>query len=463
MRIIDIHNEKVAPGELEVKGWVKTHRRSKNVSFLEVTDGSSVKGLQVVAEPDEESYLKIADKLNTGSSVVVNGQLVESPAKGQKFELQAKSFELIGEADAETYPLQKKGHTLEFLRENMHLRPRANTFGAVFRVRSKAAMAIHSFFQERNFVYVHTPIITNADCEGAGEQFLVTSLDISNTPKTKEGKIDFDQDFFKSESTLTVSGQLEAEIFATALKDVYTFGPTFRAENSNTTRHLAEFWMIEPEMSFCDLEGNINIAEDFIKYVIKYVLDNCMDDLEFFQKRDWTAKNHIARLEELVTSDFKRMDYTEAIEVLEKSGKKFEFPVSWGIDLQSEHERFLTENYAKGPLTVVNYPKEIKAFYMRLNEDEKTVRAMDMLVPGLGEIIGGSQREERYDVLLNKIKEAGLPEQDYSWYLELRKFGTVPHSGFGLGFERLLMYLTGMQNIRDVIPFPRFPGFAGVV
>lgn len=463
MRIIDIHNEKVATGNLEVQGWIKTHRRSKNVSFLEVTDGSSVKGLQVVAEPNEDSYQKIADKLNTGSSVVVKGELVESPAKGQKFELQAKNFELIGEADAETYPLQKKGHTLEFLRENMHLRPRSNTFGAVFRVRSKAAMAIHSFFQERSFVYVHTPIITNADCEGAGEQFLVTSLDIANTPKTKEGKVDFEKDFFKSESTLTVSGQLEAEIFATALKDVYTFGPTFRAENSNTTRHLSEFWMIEPEMSFCDLDGNINLAEEFIKYVIKYVLDNCMDDLEFFQKRDWTAKNHISRLEELVNSNFKRMDYTEAINILEKSGKKFEFPVSWGIDLQSEHERFLTENYAKGPITVVNYPKEIKAFYMRLNEDGKTVRAMDMLVPGLGEIIGGSQREERYQVLLNKIKEAGLPEEDYSWYLELRKFGTVPHSGFGLGFERLLMYLTGMQNIRDVIPFPRFPGFAGVV
>lgn len=462
MRVADIEKDKVSIGNISISGWVKTHRQSKNVSFLELTDGSSVKGIQVVIDPSNESYKTIAEKLTTGASLTVNGELVESPAKGQKYELQAKTVELVGEACSETYPLQKKGHTLEFLREHMHLRPRSNTFGSVFRVRSKAAMAVHSFFQEKDFVYVTTPIITNADCEGAGEQFVVTTMDLKNIPKTDKGKVDYSKDFFKSEATLTVSGQLEGEIFATALKDIYTFGPTFRAENSNTTRHLSEFWMIEPEMSFCDLEGNINIAEEFIQYVINYVLENCSEDIEFFQKRDWTAKNHIALLESIANSNFKRLDYTEAIEILQKSGKKFEFPVSWGIDLQSEHERFLTENYAKGPVTVVNYPKDIKAFYMRLNDDGKTVRAMDMLVPGLGEIIGGSQREERHDVLVEKIKAMNLPVEDYWWYLELRKFGTVPHSGFGLGFERLLMYLTGMQNIRDVIPFPRYPGFAGV-
>jgi asparaginyl-tRNA synthetase len=462
MRISEVLKGLHPRGVCTLEGWVKTHRRSKNVSFIELTDGSSIKGVQAVIDPTNVSYLALADQIATGAAVRLQGQLIDSPAKGQACELQVENVELLGEADPETYPLQKKGHTLEFLREKLHLRPRSNTFGAVFRVRSKASMAVHQFFNDRGFVHVHTPIITSADCEGAGEQFRVTTLDLKNLPKKADGTIDFAQDFFKAEASLTVSGQLEGEIFATALRDIYTFGPTFRAENSNTTRHLAEFWMIEPEMSFCDLEGNMQIAQDFIKYVLKYTLDNCADDLQFFQEREWADKNLISRLEQVVTSDFACLDYTKAIEILEKSGKTFEFPVSWGIDLQSEHERYLTEEYVKGPVFVINYPKDIKAFYMRLNADGKTVRAMDVLVPGLGEIIGGSQREERFDVLTSKIEAMGLNPADYWWYLELRKFGTVPHAGFGLGFERLLMYMTGMQNIRDVIPFPRYPGFAGV-
>lgn len=445
------------PGPLEISGWVRTHRQSKNVSFIEISDGSGVKGLQLVVDPKNESYASVAARIHTGASLRVRGNLVPSPAKGQKFEMQLVEVELLGEADPEQYPLQKKGHSLDFIRENLHLRPRTQTFGAVFRVRSAASMAIHRFFQERGFVYVNTPIITTSDCEGAGNLFHVTTLDLGGVPKT-EGAVDYSADFFGTEASLTVSGQLEGEAYATALSSIYTFGPTFRAENSNTTRHLAEFWMIEPEMAFCDLSGNMQVAREFICYLIRYVLENCPEEMEFLEKREGAPAGLQETLQRVAHSDFAVLDYTEAISILQKSGRSFEYPVSWGIDLQSEHERYLTDEYVKGPTFVVNYPKDIKAFYMRLNEDGKTVRAMDMLVPRLGEIIGGSQREERYDVLLSKIRSMGLDEAAYWWYLELRKFGTVPHAGFGLGFERFLMYVTGMPNIRDVIPFPRYPG-----
>ncbi len=461
LRIADIHAEKIQPGPVELSGWAKTHRRSKNVSFIELSDGSSVQGLQVVIEPDLETYAPIADQIHTGASLHIAGELVESPAKGQKFEMQARSIELIGESDPETYPLQKKGHTLEFLREHMHLRLRSNTLGAAFRVRSKASMAVHEFFQEREFVYAQTPIITSSDCEGAGEMFLVTTLPMDNPPKTDKGEIDFQKDFFGRKTSLTVSGQLEAEIFATSLMNTYTFGPTFRAENSNTSRHLSEFWMIEPEMAFCDLEGDMKVAQDFTRSVIAKVLESCTDDLDFLWKRDWVEKGLSETLEQVAKAEsFECLTYTDAISALEKSGKKFEYPVSWGMDLQAEHERYLTDEYVRGPVFVINYPKEIKAFYMRMNEDEKTVAAMDLLVPRLGEIIGGSQREDRYDVLKEKIVAQGLELEEYDWYLDLRKYGSVPHAGFGLGFERLLMYVTGIQNIRDVIAFPRHPGFA---
>lgn len=461
LRIKDVHLDKLPLGNYTFKGWIRTHRRSKNVAFMDLTDGSSVAGLQVVIDPSLESYDSNAQHFATGCAVTVEGELVESPAKGQKYEFQAKAIELLGEADAETYPLQKKGHTLEFLREHLHLRPRSNTFGAVFRVRSQMSMAIHKFFYDKGFHYIHAPMITTADGEGAGEMFQVTTFDLNNVPKNDSG-VDYSEDFFKEPAKLTVTGQLEAEIFATALTNVYTFGPTFRAENSNTTRHLSEFWMIEPEMAFCELEGNMQLAEDFVRSLISHYLEHCDEELEFFLKRDWTEKGLGETLEKVVNSKFEVLEYTDAIKALENSGEKFEFPVSWGMDLQAEHEKYLTDKHVNGPVFVINYPKDIKAFYMRLNEDGKTVRAMDLLVPRLGEIIGGSQREERHDVLLQKIKDMQLPEEEYSWYLELRKYGTVPHSGFGLGFERLLMYLTGMQNIRDVIPFPRFPGFARI-
>lgn len=457
--IRQVNQDKIALGSYIVEGWVRTHRQSKNVSFIDVADGTAVKGLQLVLAPTLAGYAELAPKITTGSAIRVEGQLCSSPAKGQKYEFQVSKIELVGEADAETYPLQKKGHTLEFLRDILHLRPRSNTFGAVFRVRSEASMAINKFFYDRGFYYVHTPIITSSDCEGAGAMFRVTTLDLANIPKVA-GKVDFSQDFFKAEASLTVSGQLEGEIFATALNKIYTFGPTFRAENSNTTRHLSEFWMIEPEMAFYNLQDNMQLAQDFIKYLIKWVLDNCQEEMQFFLEREWVAKDHVQNLEHVVNSEFTAMDYTEAIAVLEKSGKKFEFPVHWGMDMQSEHERYLTDEYVKGPMFVVNYPKDIKAFYMKVNDDGKTVRAMDTLVPRLGEIIGGSQREERHDVLLERIREMKLPEENYWWYLQLRKFGTVPHAGFGLGFERFLMYVTGMQNIRDVIPFPRYPGYS---
>lgn len=455
----EIHRDKVAPGPIELSGWVRTHRRSKQVSFIEITDGTTVSGLQLVVNPEMPEYKELEPKLQTGASISITGELTASPAKGQKYEVQLKTLALIGEADPETYPLQKKGHTLEFLREHMHLRPRSNTFGAVFRLRSAAAMAVHKFFQDKGFFYVHTPIITTSDCEGAGEMFQVTTLDLNNIPKVN-GKIDFSQDFFKEGAGLTVSGQLEGEIFATAVSQIYTFGPTFRAENSNTTRHLSEFWMIEPEMAFYDLQDNMRLGEEFIKYMIRYVLEHCPEEMKFFQERDWTTPDHIDVLEKVVNAKFETIDYTDAINILLKSGKTFEFPVQWGMDLQSEHERYLTDEHVKGPVFVVNYPKDIKSFYMRLNEDGKTVRAMDCLVPRLGEVIGGSQREERYDLLVKRMREMKVPEENLWWYLELRRFGSVPHAGFGLGFERFLMYVTGMQNIRDVIPFPRHPGYA---
>lgn len=443
----------------EVSGWVRTHRQSKNISFVEISDGSSVRGLQLVIEPQTPGYAGKEHDVTTGASIRAKGELIASPAKGQKYEFRVSSLEITGLSDPEAYPLQKKGHSLEFLREILHLRPRSNTIGSVWRLRSAAAVAIHSFFHERGYYYLHTPIITTSDCEGAGALFRVTTLDIENPPK-KDGSLDWSEDFFKEPAGLTVSGQLEGEIGAMALSRIYTFGPTFRAENSNTVRHLSEFWMIEPETAFCELEGNMELAEDFIRFLIGAVLKECAEEMEFFASREWVAKDHLQILERVADSKFQSMDYTDVIRELEKSGKAFDYPVKWGMDLQAEHERFITDEVVKGPVFVVNYPKEIKAFYMRVNEDGKTVRAMDCLVPRLGEIIGGSQREERYDVLLSRIRELGLPEESYWWYLDLRKFGTAPHSGFGLGFERFLMYVSGIQNIRDVSPFPRHPGYA---
>jgi len=442
-------------------GWVKTRRDSKGVHFVQLNDGSSFADLQVVIDegtiPEE-----ILRYVTTGACVQVVGVLVASPAAGQAVELRAQEMLVYGAADPATYPLQKKGHTMEFLRDIAHLRTRSNTFGSVFRVRNALARAIHNFFQQRGFLYVHTPVITASDAEGAGAMFGVTTLDLQNVPRQSEGAkaghIDYGQDFFGKPAFLTVSGQLEAEIFALSFSNVYTFGPTFRAENSNTPRHLAEFWMIEPEMAFCDLQGDMELAQAFLKSVIAEVMAACPDDLEFFNKRiDNTV---LETLEHVVNSDFEHVTYTEAIAILEKSGQTWEFPVHWGVDMQSEHERYLTEQVFKKPTIVTDYPKEIKAFYMRANDDGKTVRAMDVLAPRIGEIIGGSQREERYDVLLDKIHAQGLPEEAYWWYLDLRKYGTAPHAGFGLGFERLMLYLTGMKNIRDVIPFPRTPGSA---
>src|SRR6266545_856923 len=443
-------------GEVTVHGWAKTRRDSKGVHFIQLNDGSTFTDLQVVIEagaiPDETLR-----EVTTGACIRTRGELVASPAAGQTVELKARDIQVYGGADPIAYPLQKKGHTMEFLREIAHLRTRSNTFGAVFRVRNALSYAVHRFFQERGFVYVHTPIITASDCEGAGAMFAVTSLDLAHLPR-KEGAIDFNQDFFGKKAYLTVSGQLEAEIFALSFSNVYTFGPTFRAENSNTPRHLAEFWMVEPEMAFCDLADNMALAEEFLKFIIEYVLENCRADLEFFNKRiDNTV---LATLEHVASSDFEHVSYTEAVRILETAARKWEFPVFWGADLQSEHERYLTEEKFKKPVIVTDYPKEIKAFYMRANDDGKTVRAMDVLAPRIGEIIGGSQREERHDVLLQKIRAQSLPETAYWWYLELRKYGSAPHAGFGLGLERMLMYLTGMKNIRDVIPFPRTPGSA---
>ncbi|GAB4460946.1 MAG: asparagine--tRNA ligase [Armatimonadaceae bacterium] len=449
--------DKIPGTPVVARGWVKTRRDSKGVTFIQLSDGSCFQDLQIVVDagvvPDE-----ILHRATTGSCLIVTGEVVESPGAGQSVELKATEIEVLGSADSQTYPLQKKGHTMEFLREIAHLRPRSNTFGAVFRVRNALSFAIHKFFQERGFILLHAPAITTSDAEGAGAMFGVSTLDLMNLPRNADGLIDYSQDFFGKKAHLTVSGQLEAEIFALAFSNVYTFGPTFRAENSNTPRHLAEFWMIEPEMAFCDLNGNRQLAEEFLKYIIAYVLDTCAADLEFFNKRiDNTV---LETLEHVATSDFGHVTYTEAIQILEKADRNWEFPVYWGCDLQAEHERYLTEETFKKPVVVTDYPKEIKAFYMRLNDDDKTVRAMDVLAPRIGEIIGGSQREERYEVLLDKIRTQGLDEEAYWWYLELRKYGTAPHAGFGLGLERILMYVTGMKNIRDVIPFPRVPGYA---
>ncbi|HMO01594.1 MAG TPA: asparagine--tRNA ligase [Oligoflexia bacterium] len=459
LKVLDTLKHGIKLGEYLVQGWIRTHRQSKQVVFIELVDGGSVRGLQLVIDPQLEDYKQISSKLTTGAAIETVGELRESPAKGQLYEVYVSSLRLIGEADPEIYPLQKKGHTLEFLREILHLRSRSNTFGAIFRLRAKLAQAVHRFFDERGFYYVHTPIISTSDCEGAGEMFNVTTLNLKELPLV-DGEIDYTQDFFKERAGLTVSGQLEAEALAMGLGKVYTFGPTFRAENSNTTRHLSEFWMIEPEMAFYNLEDNMNLARDFICYLIETALIGCRDDLDFLAGREWAPRDLFEALERVAKADFEVLDYSEAIKILESSGEVFQYPVKWGIDLQTEHERYITDVYVKGPVFVVNYPKGIKAFYMRQNEDGRTVRAMDLLVPRLGEIIGGSQREERHDHLLTRIRELALSEDIYWWYLDLRRFGSVPHSGFGLGFERLLMYVSGMQNIRDVIPFPRYPEFA---
>ena len=441
---------------IQVQGWIRTRRDSKSFCFIELNDGSSLKNLQIIAQETLPNYGEV-QRLTTGASVVVRGELVASQGKGQSWEVVAQEIEILGRAD-DTYPLQKKGHTPEFLREIAHLRPRSNLFGCVFRVRSRLAFAIHQFFQERGFIYVHTPIITGSDCEGAGELFRVTTIDPKDPPRTGRGEIDYAKDFFARQTYLTVSGQLEAEAFACALSKVYTFGPTFRAENSNTSRHVNEFWMIEPEMAFCDLAGDMDLAEALVKHLVRDVREHCPDDLELFAK--FVDKELLGRLEFVVERPFQRIAYTEAIELLEKSGQKFEFPVGYGLNLQSEHERWLTEQHFKSPVTVYNYPKEIKPFYMRLNDDDKTVTAMDLLVPGIGEIVGGSQREERLDVLEENMRRHQMDLADYKWYLDLRRYGTVPHAGFGLGFERMLMFVTGVSNIRDVIPFARTPGSA---
>lgn len=437
---------------MTVSGWIRTLRASNKFGFIELNDGTFFESIQVVLAVEELDNFEEVAKYPIATAIHVTGELVLTPDAKQPFEIKATQVTLEGLSDND-YPLQKKRHTFEYMRSIAHLRPRANTFNAVFRVRSVAAFAIHQFFQERGFVYVHTPIITGADAEGAGEMFRVTTLDLDNPPRDEEGKVDDSQDFFGKETNLTVSGQLNVENFAQAYRNVYTFGPTFRAENSNTARHAAEFWMIEPEIAFADLAEDMNLAEDMMKYLIQRVMDECPEEIDFFNAR--IDKGLRQRLEHVLNSDFVRITYTEAIERLQASGEKFEFPVSWGMDLQTEHERYLTEKVFSAPVFVTDYPKEIKAFYMRLNDDEKTVAAMDLLVPGVGEIIGGSQREERYDVLLEKIRTMGLDEEDYWWYLELRKYGTTKHAGFGLGFERAIMYLTGMSNIRDVIPFPR--------
>ena len=443
--------------EITVRGWVKSARHSKGLSFVAVSDGSCFADLQVVANADLPEYESVVTHLLTGCSLEARGKLVDSQGAGQKYELQASQVTLVGGIDQD-YPLQKKRHSLEFLREIAHLRLRTNTMGAVMRVRNAAARAIHNFFQERGFVWLHTPLITASDCEGAGEMFHVTTLDFDKLPRTPDGKVDYSKDFFGRPANLTVSGQLEGEIGALALGNIYTFGPTFRAENSNTARHLAEFWMVEPEMAFCNLEGNMEMAEKFLKYVFAAVREAVPDDIEFFTKMIEPAIPEI--FDTILNRPFARLTYAEAVAALEKSGEKFQFPAHWGIDMQSEHERWLTEVYCKSPVIVTDYPKEIKAFYMYGNEDGKTVRAMDVLVPRLGEIIGGSQREDRVDLLKKRLAELGLNEKDYWWYLDLRRFGSVPHSGFGLGFERLVQFVTGMKNIRDVIAFPRTPGSA---
>ena len=456
-KISDIFDPALVGSEVCVKGWVRTRRGNKYVQFVALNDGSTIKNIQIVFDMNDFSD-ETLKPVTTGASICVEGILVESMGKGQSVEIQAKRLTVYGTADPDTYPLQKKGHTLEFLREKAHLRPRTNTFGAVLRVRSALAFAIHKFFQERGFYYLNTPLITASDCEGAGAMFQVTTLPINNLPKNEDGSVDYTKDFFGKPTALTVSGQLEGELGATALGAIYTFGPTFRAENSNTPRHLSEFWMIEPEMAFYDISDNMELAEAFVKYCISYALDNCADDIAFLAEH--FDPQLTERLRSVIDCDFVRLTYTEGVEILKASGHKFEFPVDWGTDLQSEHERYLVEEHFKRPVILTDYPKDIKAFYMKQNDDGRTVRAMDVLFPKIGEIIGGSEREENYDKLLARIEELNIPMKDMWWYLDTRRFGTVPHSGFGLGFERLVLFVTGMTNIRDVIPFPRTPNNA---
>ena len=451
-KINDLLRFDAAVDEVLIKGWVRTKRDSKDFSFIEINDGSCLKNIQIIAESSLNNYDDIT-RLTTGSAVAISGSLAESPGGGQKWEIQANEFQIISIA-SEDYPLQKKRHSDEFLRTIAHLRPRTNKYGAAFRIRSELSYAIHKFFRDRGFRYIHTPIITGSDCEGAGELFRVTTLDMENAPRI-DGQVDFTEDFFGKEAGLTVSGQLSGEMFALALGDIYTFGPTFRAENSNTSRHAAEFWMVEPEMAFCDLEGDMDVAEEMLKYLANFVQENCAEDIELFA--NFVDKELLNTINNVISSDFIRLPYEEAVEILENSKEKFEYEVSYGNDLQSEHERYLTEKHFKKPVIVFNYPREIKPFYMRQNDDDRTVAAMDILVPRIGEIIGGSQREERLDKLEARMQEMGLPSEDYWWYLDSRRFGSVPHSGFGLGFERMLMFLTGISNIRDVIPFPRTP------
>ncbi|MBQ1454936.1 MAG: asparagine--tRNA ligase [Thermoguttaceae bacterium] len=456
MSVADARRESAIGKTVELKGWVRTRRDSKaGFSFIELNDGSSFGNIQILAPSSLDNYADVVQKLVTGCSIRCVGQVKASPGCGQPTEVEAREIQMYGDAPAD-YPLQKKRHSLEFLRGIAHLRPRTNTFGAVERVRNCVSFSIHRYFQERGFYYVHTPLITASDCEGAGQMFRVTTLDVDNPPRDKQGKVDYTQDFFGKPSYLTVSGQLEGETYACALGKIYTFGPTFRAENSNTSRHLAEFWMIEPEAAFYELEDNMLLAEGLLKAIFRDVLDRCAEDMAFFNKQFDTTL--IETLEHIIASDFVRLPYTEAIEILEKSGKKFDFPVGWGIDLQSEHERYLTEEHFKKPVILYNYPRTIKPFYMYVNDDGKTVRAMDVLVPKIGEIIGGSEREYRLDVLRRRMAEMNLDAENYSWYEDLRRFGTVPHSGFGLGFERVIQFVTGIPNIRDVIPFPRTPG-----
>jgi asparaginyl-tRNA synthetase len=454
IKIKNLLSNPVLGSDVLVKGWVRTKRGNKNIIFIALNDGSTINNIQIVVEASsfDENLLK---EISTGACIAVNGKLVESQGQGQNLEISAAGIELYGKSDAETYPLQKKGHSMEFLRENAHLRFRTNTFGAVFRIRHAMAFAIHKYFNDKGFVYLHTPIITGSDAEGAGEMFQVTTMDLKNMPRNDDGSINYSSDFFGKQTNLTVSGQLEGELGALSLGDIYTFGPTFRAENSNTPRHLAEFWMIEPEMAFYDLNDNMDLAEDFVKYIIRYALDNCREDLEFLN--NMIDKALLERLKFVVDNEFVRITYTEAVSILTSSTKKWDYPVGWGRDLQAEHERYLVEEHFKRPVILTDYPKEIKAFYMKQNDDGKTVRAMDVLFPGIGEIIGGSQREEQYDRLLSRIKELKLQEKDFWWYLDTRRFGSAPHSGFGLGFERLILFVTGMSNIRDVIPFPRTP------
>ncbi len=451
IRELFLKPEQYTDTEIIVSGWIRTSRSSKSFGFIELNDGTYFNNLQVVFDDSLHNFNDI-EKCAISSALIVKGTLVATPEAKQPFELKANEVIVEGYSSAE-YPLQKKRHSMEYLRTIAHLRPRSNTFSAVFRVRSAAAFAIHKFFQDRGFVYTHTPIITGSDAEGAGQMFRVTTLDLENLPRDEKGHLDLAEDFFGKETNLTVSGQLEAETFALAFRNVYTFGPTFRAENSNTKRHAAEFWMIEPEIAFADLNDNMALAEDMVKYIIAYVLETCPEEMKFFNER--IDQGLLERLTHVLNSDFGKVTYTDAVEALMKCGETFEYPVFWGADLQTEHERYLTEVIYKKPVFVINYPKEINSFYMRMNEDGKTVSAMDLLVPGVGELIGGSQREERYDLLVERIKELGLKEEDYWWYLELRKFGTTRHAGYGLGFERMIMYLTGMGNIRDVVPFPR--------